>query len=356
MRIPGLIGSTETMGEVLRLVEKAAAGNFAVLIEGETGTGKELLARAIHTSGPRRRAAFVPQNCAAMPESLLESELFGHVRGAFTDATVSRQGLLAAANGGTIFLDEIAESSPRVQVKLLRFLQDGVIRPLGSVREIRLDVRVISATNHSLQEEVARGGFRRDLFYRLNVFPIRVPPLRDRRRDIPLLAAHFLRLYARRAGARIDGFTAETMRLLEAYPFPGNVRELQNEIERIVAMHREGNLVRPDELSKRFTAPRRAAGRSGSRSWRWSARSSARRSATAAATSRGRRCGWASAATASTRRSPATGSGDRRPPPRPCSHCRPRIRCTNPPRIATDSCRQVEQEKMKRFQPSFYPR
>jgi transcriptional regulator with GAF, ATPase, and Fis domain/CHASE2 domain-containing sensor protein len=257
VRFKEIIGSAESMRGVLELVERAAAGDSPVLIEGETGTGKELIARAIHYYGPRCGMTFVAQNCAALPEALLESELFGHVRGAFTGAVSDKKGLLAIADGGTVFLDEITECSPAVQAKLLRFLQDGVIRPVGSVREARLNVRVISATNRSLEEEVARGAFRKDLLYRLNVFPIRVPPLRERRQDIPLLAASFLRTYGEKAGKSLEGFTNEAMRLLMAHDFPGNVRELENEMERIVAMHREGKLVTADDLSDKIRARER---------------------------------------------------------------------------------------------------
>ncbi|MEI6633225.1 MAG: sigma 54-interacting transcriptional regulator [Chlamydiota bacterium] len=252
MQFGDIIRAPGSMHALFRLIEKAAAGTSAVLIEGETGTGKELIARAIHHHGPRREHVFIAQNCAALSESLLESELFGHVRGAFTGALRTTRGLLAMADRGTVFLDEIADCSAAVQAKLLRFLQDGVVRPVGGTQELALDVRIISATNRDLEEEVAKGNFRKDLFYRLNVIPIMVPPLRERRQDIPCLASHFLAEYAGRAGKKIEGFTGEAMRLLEAYDFPGNVRELENEIARISAMHQGGSLVAVNDLSDKI--------------------------------------------------------------------------------------------------------
>lgn len=247
-----LISTTGAMHALFRLIEKAAAGTSAVLIEGETGTGKELIARAIHYRGPRRERVFIAQNCAALPEELLESELFGHVRGAFTGALRTTRGLLAMADRGTVFLDEIADCSARVQAKLLRFLQNGVVRPVGGTKETALDVRIISATNRDLEEEVSKGNFRKDLFYRLNVIPIRVPPLRERRQDIPCLASLFLAECARREGKRIDGFTGEAMELLAAYDFPGNVRELENEIARVVALHQGGSAVTALDISDKI--------------------------------------------------------------------------------------------------------
>ncbi len=253
-----IAGTTGAMRDLFRLVEKAAAGTSAVLIEGETGTGKELIARAIHSHGPRRERVFIAQNCAALPEPLLESELFGHVRGAFTGALRSTRGLLAMADRGTVFLDEIVDCSPAVQAKLLRFLQDGAVRPVGGTRERALDVRIISATNRRIEEEVAEGNFRKDLFYRLNVIPIRVPPLRERRGDIPRLASFFLSRYADRSGKRMEGFTREAMELLVAYEYPGNVRELENEIEKGVLLIPEGGMIDTDALSEKFSAARPA--------------------------------------------------------------------------------------------------
>lgn len=261
-----LISATRSMHAIFRLIDRAATASSAVLIEGETGTGKELVARAIHRRGPRRGRVFVAQNCAALPEDLLESELFGHVRGAFTGALRTTRGLLAMADRGTVFLDEITDCSAGVQAKLLRFLQNGVVRPVGGTRETALDVRVISATNRDLEEEVTKGNFRKDLFYRLNVIPIKVPPLRERREDIPCLASLFLAEYTGREGKRIDGFTPEAMGLLTTYDFPGNVRELENEVARVVALHHGGWLVTEREISEKirkysasgFTIPRAA--------------------------------------------------------------------------------------------------
>ncbi|MCX6354911.1 MAG: sigma 54-interacting transcriptional regulator [Candidatus Aureabacteria bacterium] len=247
--IQKIIGGTEVMHEVRGLVEKAAVTSITVLLEGETGTGKEIIARAIHYSGPRRKNIFLAQNCAALPVELLESELFGYVRGAFTGANTDKRGLLIVADGGTMFLDEITECSLPIQAKLLRVIESGIIRPVGSTREVAVDIRIIAATNRSLENETQRGTFRKDLFYRLNVFPIRVPPLRERRDDIPLLAQHFLDLYAKSAGKSIEGFTSDAMRALMAYDFMGNVRELENEIERIIVMHEEAPFIGADALS-----------------------------------------------------------------------------------------------------------
>ena len=250
-RFGEIVGSSEIMRKVLSLVERAAVSDSTVLIEGETGTGKELIARAVHFYGPRREKKFIAQNCAALPEALLESELFGHVKGAFTGAVTDKKGLFVVASGGTIFLDEVAECSSAVQAKLLRAVQDGVIRPLGGTREVNVNVRIISATNRNLEEETGKGHFRKDLYYRLNIFPVMVPPLRERREDIPQLADYFLSRYSEKAKKPIEGFTNEAMRLLVSYDFPGNVRELENEIERIVAMHRGGKLITAGDLSKK---------------------------------------------------------------------------------------------------------
>lgn len=247
-----IIGSTEVIRAVRGLVRKAAATISTVLIEGETGTGKEIIARAIHGGGPRRERIFLVQNCATLQEALLESELFGHVRGAFTGAVADKRGLFSVADGGTIFLDEVGECSRAIQAKLLRVIEGGIIRPLGSTRETRVDIRIIAATNRRLEEEVRKGNFRKDLFYRLNVIPIRIPPLRDHREDIPLLARHFLRRHVARARKRIEDFSEEALRLLTAYDFRGNVRELENEVERVVALHEEGDFVAAGELSLRM--------------------------------------------------------------------------------------------------------
>src|SRR4030095_4371930 len=207
-----------------------------VILLGETGTGKEMFARLIHDNGPRRHARFVAQNCAALPESLLESELFGHARGAFTGASADRKGLFEEADGGTIFLDEVGEMSPAMQLRLLRVLQEGEIRRVGASSARRIVVRVLAATNADLEADVESGRFRKDLYYRLNVFPVRLPPLRERAEEIPALAEHFRKLYRERARRAVPGITPDALRCLRAYPFPGNVRELENEIERAVAL------------------------------------------------------------------------------------------------------------------------
>jgi transcriptional regulator with PAS, ATPase and Fis domain len=237
------------MQEVFQLMRKVIPTNTTVLLVGETGTGKELIARAIHYNGPRKKKLFVAQNCSALPDTLLESELFGHVKGAFTGATRDKKGLFEIADGGTIFLDEIADTSPALQQRLLRVLQEGEIRPVGSEESFQVNVRIISATNKNLEELIKSGNFRADLFYRLNVFPIRIPPLRERREDIPLLADHFLREFQTKAGKKIKGIDREAMNMLMAANFPGNVRELENEIERAVTLANPGQSITPDLLS-----------------------------------------------------------------------------------------------------------
>jgi DNA-binding NtrC family response regulator len=248
-RIDGIIGESAGIEQALFLAERAAQARVTVLLEGETGTGKELLARAIHYHGARARAPFLAQNCAALPEALLESELFGHVRGAFTGAERHHRGLFEQAEGGTLFLDEVGEASPAIQAKLLRVLQDGEIRPVGGSMARTVDVRVIAATNRDLGECVREGRFRRDLYYRLRVFPIRLPPLRERREDIRLLAVHLLDRLSTLEGKRLRGFDARALRLLERYPWPGNVRELENEIHRLVLCAEPGDRVTPDLLA-----------------------------------------------------------------------------------------------------------
>jgi DNA-binding NtrC family response regulator len=227
-----IIGTSESLQRVFRLVEKVAATNTNILVYGESGTGKELVARAIHHNSPRADRPFVAINCGALPETLLESELFGHTKGAFTGATAARPGLFRSAEGGTVFLDEIGEISQALQVRLLRAVQEHEVTPLGSNAPARFDARIICATNRDLEREVSEGRFREDLFYRLNVIEVHLPPLRERREDIPLLARHFVKRTAREQGQDEKQIEPATMTALINYNWPGNVRELQNAIER----------------------------------------------------------------------------------------------------------------------------
>jgi len=243
-----IVGQSPAMKRVFHLMKKVIPTDATVLIWGETGTGKELIARAIHFNGPRRNNMFVSQNCAALPDTLLESELFGHVKGAFTGATKDKRGLFEVANGGTIFLDEIGETSPEFQKRLLRVLQDGEIHPVGSEKTIRVNVRIISATNKDLYQAMRDGRFREDLYYRLNVFPIHLPALRERRDDIPLLVQHFIRKYARKMGKRVRGIEPSALEQLMDYDFPGNVRELENMIERAIVLLDDGELITSEYL------------------------------------------------------------------------------------------------------------
>ena len=245
-----IIASSPAMDGVFDVMEKVAATDATVLIVGDTGTGKDLVARAIHYSGPRKDARFVTQNCAALPDTLLESELFGHVRGAFTGAHVNKKGLFEVAHRGTIFLDEVGETRPGMQVRLLRVLQDGEIRPLGSSETRTVDVRVIAATNRDLRKDVEESRFREDLYYRLRVVEIALPPLQERKSDIPLLAHHFLDLANRKMGREIKGFTNAAIDRLVAYEWSGNVRELENEIERAVALAGDVTVVAVEMLSE----------------------------------------------------------------------------------------------------------
>lgn len=230
-----IIGQSEVMQKVLADIKKVADAKSNVLIYGESGTGKELVARAIHYNSSRSRMPFVTVNCSALPETLLESELFGHMKGAFTGAIANKAGLFEVANGGSIFLDEIGETTPAIQVKLLRVIQEREFRRVGGTRDIKVDVRVIAATNRDLRKAVAEGSFREDLYYRLDVIPIHLPPLRMRTGDIPLLAQHFLEQFARANGKPVPSLTPDAMRLLVAHEWKGNVRELENLIERVVA-------------------------------------------------------------------------------------------------------------------------
>jgi two-component system response regulator HydG len=224
------------MQSLFESIRKIAPTNSSVLILGESGTGKELVARAIHRQSPRAGGPFIRVNCSALAETLLESELFGHERGAFTGAVRERRGRFELAHGGTLFLDEIADVPASVQVKLLRVLQEKEIERVGGERTIRVDVRVLSATNRDLPAEVARGAFREDLYYRLHIVPLRVPPLRERPGDIELLVRHFLRTISKETGKHVTGITDEALRQLAAYPWPGNVRELENAVERAIVL------------------------------------------------------------------------------------------------------------------------
>ncbi len=234
-RLAQLLGKSRAMQKVFELIVKIHSTKTNVLITGESGTGKELVARALHSEGNRAKHRFVAVNCGAIPEELMESELFGHRKGAFTGAVQDKSGLFQEADGGTLFLDEIGELSLALQVKLLRALQERKVKAVGATEELEIDVRVIAATNRDLEAEVARGAFRADLYYRLNVIEVRLPPLRHRREDIPLLAEHFLRRFGAEQG-RNSRISTEAMRRLETYDFPGNVRELENLIERAVAL------------------------------------------------------------------------------------------------------------------------
>ncbi len=251
----GIIGHSEAIRAAFDLAERAANGITTILLQGETGTGKEIFAKAIHRMSPRVRQRFVAINCAAIPDTLLESELFGHVRGAFTGASTSKPGLFELARGGTLFLDEIGETSGALQAKLLRALQEREIRPVGGSHDKRVDVRIIAASNRDLRAEAARGVFREDLYYRLAVFPISIPPLRTRDGDIILIAQHFLAKYAhssddspaQRIPSELSQAAAE---LLLTYPWPGNVRELENEMQRAVTLAGPGTLITPEYLSE----------------------------------------------------------------------------------------------------------
>jgi len=240
-----IIGTSSAMAQVLRLIASAAASSIPVLISGETGTGKELVARAVHRASERAGGPFIAVNCAAFTETLLESELFGHRRGAFTGASTEEPGLFKAASGGVILLDEVGEMPLPMQAKLLRVLQEGEITPVGDTRPQKVDVRVLSATNRDLAAAVTAKTFRADLYYRLAVFPIQLPPLRDRREDVPLLASRFLAISSRSSGKRMGGIDTEALDALVRFHWPGNVRQLQNEIERAVALAAEGQTIAP---------------------------------------------------------------------------------------------------------------
>jgi transcriptional regulator with PAS, ATPase and Fis domain len=234
--VEGIIGKSPKMKELFDLLRSVAETDMTVLIQGETGTGKELIARAIHYNSPRKPKRFVAINCGALSETLLESELFGHEKGAFTGATIQRKGIFEAADGGTLFLDEIGETTPSTQVKLLRVLQDGEFQRVGGTEPIKVDVRIIAATNQNLEGLVQKNRFRQDLYYRLNVFPLKIPPLRERSGDIPLLVSHFIDKAKKSLHKAVSGVSSQAMALLMAYPWPGNVRELENLIQRMMVV------------------------------------------------------------------------------------------------------------------------
>ncbi|MEN6624830.1 MAG: sigma-54 dependent transcriptional regulator [Candidatus Sumerlaeia bacterium] len=251
-RVENIVGQSPSMLQLDQLIRTVADSDSTILVLGESGTGKELVARAIHYNSDRSNQPLIPVNCGAIPEELLESELFGHVKGAFTGATMNRIGRFQMADGGTIFLDEIGDMSPKLQVKLLRVLQEQTFEPVGSTQTVKVNVRIITATNRNLEKDVAEGRFREDLFYRLNVIPLNIPPLRDRLDDLPLLVDHFIKKFNKAKGRKLTKFTDEAMRLLAAYPWPGNVRELENLVERMAILNGEGEIA-PAQLPEKFT-------------------------------------------------------------------------------------------------------
>jgi DNA-binding NtrC family response regulator len=235
-KFENIVGNSDRMQKVFSLIDKVASTDSTVLILGESGTGKELVARALHYNSPRSQNPFVPVNCGAIPEELLESELFGHEKGAFTGAFRTRIGRFELANGGSIFLDEISEMSPTLQVKLLRVIQEREFERVGGIKSIKTDVRIIAATNRDLEQEVSEGRFREDLYYRLNVIPLNLPPLRDRKEDIPLLVKHFMAKYGQEKNGKTVSFGKKAMNMLMQYKWPGNVRELENLVERVLVL------------------------------------------------------------------------------------------------------------------------
>jgi DNA-binding NtrC family response regulator len=256
-----LLGRSPAMDNLRSLIRKVARTQATVLIQGESGTGKELVARAFYRESPRASAPFIKVNCAAVPENLIESEFFGHEKGAFTGALNKREGRFELAHGGTILLDEISEISPAVQAKLLRVLQERELERVGGSRTIKVDVRVIATTNRDLEQSVAKKEFRQDLFFRLNVVPVSVPPLREHREDIPLLALEFMRRLSRKHGVHVKGFTDTSLRVLNEHSWPGNVRELQNVVERAVILCGENGMLEPEHLGMaiNLSAPGNAA-------------------------------------------------------------------------------------------------
>jgi two-component system response regulator PilR (NtrC family) len=263
--LDNIIGQSPNMRAIFELIQTIAPQTSRILITGESGTGKELVARAVHENSQRAQAPFITINCGAFPETLLESELFGYMKGSFTGAAENRQGLFQAAHGGTLFMDEIGNMSLTMQVKLYRVLQEGKVRPIGSTEEIDVDVRIITATNKNFEKEIAEGRFREDLYYRLSVIPIQLPPLRERRDDIPLLARHFLETFRKVMEKPVESISPEAMRRLESYDWPGNVRELENTMERAVALETTGEItlrVLPDRIAG-YSGTAAAAGPNG---------------------------------------------------------------------------------------------
>ncbi len=257
---PNIIGKSRSMQEIFHIIRSVADTETTVLIMGESGTGKELIAKAIHYNSPCHKNPMVTVNCAAIPEELLESELFGHAKGAFTGASSTQIGKFEAAHGGTVFLDEIGDMSPRLQAKILRILEEREFEPLGSTKTIKVDVRILAATNKDLEEEVKRGRFRQDLFYRLHVVPVILPPLRERIDDLPHLIRHFVATYNKKAGTRVGGFSPQAIEELTHYPWHGNVRELENLIEQMLVMYQQG-IIGVDELPPRYRTDQPAASR-----------------------------------------------------------------------------------------------
>jgi DNA-binding NtrC family response regulator len=255
--IDRIVGQSRELRRVFERVSRVAGTDSTVLITGESGTGKELVARAIYQNSPRRHAPFIAVDCSSLVESLLESELFGHVKGSFTGAIQTKQGLFKVADGGTLFLDEVSNLSLTTQAKLLRVLQERKITPVGETTPSPVDIRLLAATNRNLAEMTTAGTFRQDLYFRLNIVPIHLPPLREREGDLPLLVGHFLRVFAEEVGKEVRGVAPEAMSLLRAYSFPGNVRELENLMERAVVLAR-GPLLRPEDLELSATVPQAA--------------------------------------------------------------------------------------------------
>ena len=253
----GLISASERTGEVIKTIRRVASSNLTILFTGETGVGKDLFARALHMASPRKDRPFIPFNCTTVPKDMIDSQLFGHRRGAFTGAHEEGSGVIRAAAGGTLFLDEIGEMSMEAQPKLLRFLESGEIHPLGEPRPQQVDVRIVAATNKDLDRLVSDGKFREDLYYRLNVLPIHIPPLRERREEIPALVEHFLERYGREMQKPLLRVADETLEYLLLYRWPGNVRQLANELRRIVALTEPGAMLLPAHLSKDIVASRR---------------------------------------------------------------------------------------------------